>query len=178
MSTYDKRAIGVIFAISAGIILFLFWLIYYQDPKTTTWDLSFLPATNALFNAISTVAIATGIILIKKNKIGAHIASMILATFSSAIFLVGYLLHHTYNGDTKFVGEDWIKYYLYFPILISHILLSMAVVPLVFTTLFFSISRRFESHKKWAKWTFPIWLYVSVTGVVVFVFLRFLNQTA
>lgn len=175
MTSFDKKALSIIFTVSLLIVIFLFWLIYYQDPQTTSWDLTFLPATNALFNFISTLAITAGIIFIKQKKILPHVISMVTATASSGLFLIGYLVHHTYNGDTYFTGADWIKYYLYFPILISHVLLSIVVVPLIFTTLFYSLSRRFESHAKWAKWTFPIWLYVSVTGVIIFFFLRLLN---
>jgi putative membrane protein len=96
---------------------------------------------------------------------------MILATVSSALFLVGYLLYHYYHGDTKFPGEGVIRP-IYFFILITHIITSIVVVPLVFLTLFFAITKRFAKHRKIAAWTYPVWLYVSVTGILVYYLLK------
>lgn len=99
---------------------------------------------------------------------------MASATLSSALFLVCYIIYHSYQGDTKFLAEGLIRP-VYFFILISHILLSMVAVPLVLLTLWFAITQRFTSHKKIARWTFPIWLYVSVTGILVYFVLHNFN---
>lgn len=99
---------------------------------------------------------------------------MILAFTVSTLFLAGYLTHHAINGSTRFLGQGWIRH-VYFSILLSHTLLAAAIVPLVFRTLFLAYRARFDDHKKWARWTWPIWIYVSVTGVVIYVMLYQIN---
>ena len=96
---------------------------------------------------------------------------MLLALSSSAVFLVSYLVYHSVHGDTKFQGLGAVRP-IYFFILISHIVLSAVVLPLIFSSFFFSLSGRFPQHKKIARYTFPLWLYVSATGVIVFLMLR------
>lgn len=171
-----KTAISIICVLSAAVVAFLFWLIYFQEvPEgVDSAQYAFLPGLNAIFNSISACFVTVGLIAIKNKtapKKRLHGLCMALATFASALFLVGYIAHHSLNGDSIFKGEGWIRP-VYFSILISHILLSIAVVPLLLTTLFAAAVRRFEIHRKVARITYPIWLYVSVTGVLVFVFLR------
>ncbi|MBC9888571.1 MAG: DUF420 domain-containing protein [Opitutae bacterium] len=115
-----------------------------------------------------------GFAAIKAGRKGLHMAMMIAATLASVTFLAGYILHHYYYGDTPFTASGLIRP-LYFFILISHILLSMALVPLVLLTLYFALSGRFVSHKGIARWTFPIWMYVSVTGILVYLILNTFN---
>jgi putative membrane protein len=100
---------------------------------------------------------------------------MLLATFTSALFLVSYIAYHHFHGDSKFLAQGWIRP-VYFTILISHILLSVVQVPLILTTLYLAYSKNFVKHKKIAKITFPIWLYVSVTGVLIFIILKWFNE--
>ena len=95
---------------------------------------------------------------------------MLTALTFSAIFLVSYLIYHTFHGDTPYKEEGWVRY-LYFFILISHVLLSVIVLPLILTTVFFAATRNFSSHSKIAIITFPVWLYVSITGVLVYLML-------
>ena len=170
----NRTAATVIGIISAAAIGFLFWLIYCYDTGASADKWSFLPATNAVFNAISATALCIGIYHIRNNNRRAHGISMATAFTASSLFLVGYIMHHTIHGDTKFLGTGWLCP-TYFFILASHIILSMAVLPMVLTTLFFAATRRWQAHRALARWTWPAWLYVSVTGVLVFVFLRFLN---
>ena len=99
---------------------------------------------------------------------------MLTAVGTSGLFLVSYIVYHYFQGDTKFTNPGAIKYF-YFFILISHIFLSVINVPAVFITLYHAANKNFDKHKRFAKWTFPIWLYVSVTGVLVYLFLKFLN---
>lgn len=172
MST--RRAIIVIALVSAAAVGFLFWLIYGYESGAVAGQWAFLPAMNAAFNALSSIALVTGLVFIRKGNQRAHGVSMVAAFAASALFLVGYIIHHTVHGDTKFLGTGWLRP-VYFFILITHILLSMAVLPLVLTTLFLAASRRWSAHRALARWTWPVWLYVSVTGVLVFFFLRFLN---
>lgn len=171
-----KTAISVICTLSAAVVAFLFWLIYFQQvPEgVDATQYAFLPGLNAILNSISACFVMLGLLAIKNKtapKKRLHGLCMALATVASALFLVGYIAHHSLNGDSVFSGQGWIRP-VYFSILISHILLSIAVVPLLLTTLFAAAVRRFDLHRKLARITYPIWLYVSVTGVLVFIFLR------
>jgi putative membrane protein len=169
-----KAAITTILVLSAAAVGFLFWIIYGVEAGDGSSKWAFLPATNALFNALSATAVVTGLVFIRKGNKRAHGISMTAALLASALFLVGYIIHHTVHGDTRFIASGWLRP-TYFFILITHIILSIAVLPLVLTTVFFAATRRWSAHRAIAKWTYPVWLYVSVTGVLVFVFLRFLN---
>lgn len=168
-------AIGPILGLSAAILAFLFWLIYYQTPASSSEEwVSVLPTMIACLNAMSASFLGVGIVAIKNGYKRLHIGMMISATTSSALFLVCYITYHHYSGDTKFLAEGIIRP-IYFFILISHILLSMVVVPLILLTLWFAIRKYYDSHKKIAKWTFPIWMYVSVTGILVYLILNNFN---
>ena len=171
----NKSAISSILVISTGAILFLFWIIYGVESSDDASAWGFLPATNAFFNAVSAVALVTGIFHIRRGNKRAHGISMAMAFAASALFLVGYIIHHTLHGDTRFLTTGWLRP-TYFFILITHIILSIVVLPMVLTTLFFAVTRRWSAHRTLARWTWPLWLYVSVTGVLVFVFLRLLNR--
>jgi len=171
----QSKAIGPVIGISLAVLGFLFWLIYFKTPgKTDTEWFAELPAVNASLNALSACFLSIGLLAIKRGFKKAHITMMASATLSSALFLVCYIIYHSYQGDTKFLAEGLIRP-VYFFILISHILLSMVAVPLVLLTLWFAITQRFTSHKKIARWTFPIWLYVSVTGILVYFVLHNFN---
>lgn len=171
----DKTVFSVIGAVSLSVFVFLFWLIYYKEAATAQGDwVSYLPAVNAILNTITASLLVLGFNFIRKGKKSAHIKTMLLAVGSSALFLISYIVYHHYKGDTKFLAEGIVRY-VYFFILISHILLSMVQVPLIFSTLYFAFSKKMDKHKKFARWTFPIWLYVSVTGVLIYVFLKVFN---
>ena len=173
----DKNALVTISLLSVLIISFLIWLIYFKvgaAPEGGTW-IDKLPAVNAILNLLTASFLIIGYILIKKNNINWHKKLMLAATLTSGFFLIGYISYHHFHGDTKFVATGMIRP-LYFGILISHILLSVAQVPLIFSTLYFAFSQQFTKHKKSAKITFPIWLYVSITGVVIFIILKFFNN--
>jgi len=130
-----------------------------------------LPAVNASLNALTTVFILAGWWFISRNRIPQHITCMVAAVVTSAVFLSCYLYYHLNTQIvTRFSGEGLIRP-LYFFILISHILLAFAVPPLVIFTVIPAIRARFDRHRRIARWTLPIWLYVSVTGVVVYLML-------
>lgn len=135
-------------------------------------EINDIPTINAVLNGVATILILTGFILIKTDKRTAHRAVMTSALVVSALFLVGYVYHkYAVQGvHTKFAGEGAI-HTVYYVMLATHIVLAMAIVPLVLRTFSLAIKGEFERHKRWAKWTFPIWLYVSVTGVLVYFFL-------
>jgi putative membrane protein len=170
----NKTAITVILAVSAAAIAFLFWIIYGVETGGGSDQWAFLPATNALFNALSASALVAGLYHIRRGNQRAHGISMATAFAASSLFLIGYIIHHTVHGDTKFLTTGWLRP-TYFFILITHVVLSIVVLPMVLTTLFFAATRRWTAHRALARWTWPLWLYVSVTGVLVFVFLRMLN---
>jgi uncharacterized membrane protein YozB (DUF420 family) len=129
-----------------------------------------LPAVNASLNAISTVLLATGWMLIRRRRIEAHRACMLAAFTASALFLTSYVIYHANVGSVPFRGVGAMRI-LYFAILIPHVILAASVLPLALITLSRALSRRFDRHRQIARWTLPIWLFVSVTGVVVYVML-------
>ena len=133
-------------------------------------DYAIFPALNAGLNATSAVLIATGIGLIRTGRRQAHRGVMIAAVVSSSLFLASYLYYHYHVGSVRFPGHGWVRP-LYFGILITHMVLAAVVVPLVIVTLARGLRQRFDRHKAIARWTYPIWLYVSVTGVVIYVML-------
>jgi putative membrane protein len=128
---------------------------------------SFLPELNAALNAVAAVFLLAGFIFIKRRSIRAHRASMIAAFGASVAFLISYIAYHLHAGDVRFLGRGLIRP-VYFTILISHIILAVAVVPLAVITIMRALRGRFASHRAIARWTWPIWIYVSVTGVIVY----------
>ncbi len=145
----------------------MFWLVYFhQAPASFAHRLSFLPALNATFNGLSAIALTIGLLLIKSRRISAHRNAMLTAFVFSTLFLVSYITNHALHGDQLFAGRGPVRTF-YLSILSSHILLSVVALPLVLVTFFFSLSGRIAQHRRIARWTFPIWLYVSVTGVIV-----------
>jgi uncharacterized membrane protein YozB (DUF420 family) len=133
-------------------------------------DYTVLPAVNATLNALSGVLLLIGYILIRRRHITAHRNVMLAAFGSSSLFLVSYLVYHAHAGSRPFAGQGAIRY-LYFAILISHVILAAAILPMALTTLSRGLRGRYADHRRIAKWTFPTWMYVSVTGVIVYVML-------
>ena len=128
-----------------------------------------LPAINASLNAVSTVFISLGWFFIRRGFWQRHVACMITALLASSLFLIGYIIYHVNVGE-KSSGYTGLTAWFYFPMLISHILLAVGTLPLVIMTVIPALRQRFDRHKKLARWTFPVWLYVSVTGVLVYFF--------
>lgn len=126
-----------------------------------------MPALNAFLNGTGFALLLAGFFFIKRGKITAHKSCMIAAFTISILFLISYLIYHYQVGSVRFTREGWIRP-LYFTILISHTILAIAVPPLAVITLFRALKKRFPKHKKIARWTLPIWMYVSITGVVIY----------
>jgi putative membrane protein len=166
-----RKPIPAILALSAAIAAFLIWLIYFKGKTVQPDWVGNLPAANALFNSLSAICLTAGYINIRKGKRIAHMRCMIGATVFSALFLVSYITYHAFHGDTHFPGHGPVRA-IYLSILASHILLSMIALPFILATLWFATRAQFRFHRAVSRWTFPIWLYVSVTGVVVFFMLR------
>jgi uncharacterized membrane protein YozB (DUF420 family) len=129
-----------------------------------------LPAVNATLNAIAGTLLVCGYLMIKRGRIETHRRLMLSAFATSALFLVSYVIYHANAGSRPFPGQGAIRI-LYFTILISHVILAAAVLPLALITVTHGLRARFDRHVRIARWTFPIWLYVSVTGVVVYLML-------
>jgi putative membrane protein len=167
----SRGPVPVILAFSAAIAAFLIWLIYFKGKVTPpVWVLS-LPAANAVFNSLSAICLVFGFLNIKRGNRLVHMRFMIAATVFSALFLVSYITYHSYHGDTLFPKIGVVRT-IYLSILASHIFLSIIALPLILLTLWYATRSQFRTHRMVARWTFPIWLYVSVTGVVVYFFLK------
>lgn len=130
-----------------------------------------LPPINAALNSLSTVFIILGWWFIRNDRKPQHIAMMISALVTSAAFLTCYLIYHfNVTAVTKFTAQGWIRP-VYFTLLITHVILAIAVLPMIIMTVVPAIQQRFDKHRRIARWTMPVWLYVSVTGVLVYLFL-------
>ena len=166
-----RPAIAAILLISAAATLFLFWLIYVHPAAASSTQYAFLPALNALLNGLSATALLIGYTFIRSRRIQAHRSAMITAFLFSTLFLLSYIAHHALHGDVRYPLHAALRS-VYLPLLASHIVLAIVALPLVLVTFFFSLTGRIPQHRKIARWTFPLWLYVSVTGVITYVMLR------
>jgi putative membrane protein len=160
--------IAGIIAVSALASAFICWLVYFHTPTDVAGtQLRSLPLLNAILNALSTVALLIGYCFIRARNIPAHRAAMFAAFFFSTIFLVSYLVNFTLHGETRFDRlSAWWPFY--WKLLLSHILLSVIALPMILITFFLSLTGRFPAHRRLARYTYPIWLYVSITGVIVY----------
>jgi uncharacterized membrane protein YozB (DUF420 family) len=129
-----------------------------------------LPAVNATLNAIAFVFLVTGYVFIRRGQWQRHRACMIGALVVSGLFLTSYVIYHLQVGSVPFRKTGWIRT-VYFAVLIPHVILAAAIVPLILITVSRALSRRFDKHRRIARWTLPLWLYVSITGVIVYVML-------
>lgn len=157
----------IIVSILIPLVVALLFSVKLKDLGFDVEPLSFLPPIYATINGITAVVLVAGVLAIKNGKRKLHEQFMTTAIALSVAFLVMYVAYHMTSDSTKFGGEGMIRN-VYFFILISHILLSIAVIPLVMITYVRALAEKFDKHKKIAKITFPIWLYVAVTGVVVY----------
>src|SRR5580700_3932877 len=172
-ATSPKKATFLVLAVSVVVLLVLVGVIYGHGraSQVPPW-VSRLPALNALLNGTSAVFLVLAYRSIRRRDVVAHSRHILTSLGASALFLVSYIVYHSVHGDTPFGGHGLVRP-VYFFILITHVVLSAVALPLVFLSLFFSLSGRFPRHKRIARYTFPIWLYVSTTGVLVFALLRF-----
>ena len=133
-------------------------------------DYTQLPGLNASLNALSATLLSVGYVFIRRRQIGRHRACMLAALATSALFLTSYVVYHLHVGSVPFTGQGLVRR-VYFAILITHIILAVAIVPLVLVTVSRALTRRFDRHRTIARVTLPLWLYVSVTGVVIYLML-------
>jgi len=158
-------------ALSTAAVGFLGWLLLVREGGGVNADLSFMPGVNATLNATSATLLLLGFGAIRSGRREIHKRLMVSAFAASAVFLIGYVIYHYAHGDTQYQGEGTIRV-VYFTILITHVLLSIVMLPVILTTFYLAARERFTAHKRLARWTLPIWLYVSVTGVVIYFMLR------
>jgi len=164
----DRVALPLIGLLSLVVVLVVAVLLLGHTPgRGGRADVTALPALNAVLNGASAVLLTGGWLAIRRRRIAVHRACMLGAFSVSVLFLVSYVVYHALAGSRPFTGQGWIRP-VYFAVLISHVVLAAAVVPFVLTTLYRALGADFPRHVRLARVTLPVWLYVSVTGVVVY----------
>ena len=161
-----KRLFIIISIAIPVVVAALMYLPKGSPSEVAPWILS-LPFYNAIINSCTAAVLVLGVFFVKTERIKFHKISMITGFVLRALFLIFYILYHSNAPSTKFGGEGIIRF-VYFFFLLSHILLAFIVVPLVLSAIYFALFQKIEKHKKMVKYTFPIWLYVSITGVIVY----------
>lgn len=171
-SVSPRAAAPIIGAVSAVLLGILFVVIYGHRPAEAApgW-VAFLPGLNATLNATSACFLVLAYRAARRRAFAEHANMMLRALASSSLFLVSYLVYHSVHGDSKFGGSGAVRP-VYFFILITHVGLSAIALPLIISSFFLSLSGRYAAHKRLSRYTLPIWLYVSVTGVLVFALLK------
>ncbi|WP_018477341.1 DUF420 domain-containing protein [Pontibacter roseus] len=164
----DKKYLVLIAILSVVIPVVVAMLFFMPKEGSSSVDVSFLPTLHAILNSMTAVVLVIGYYNIKRGNIAVHRISMATAFGLSAIFLVSYVTYHFLGERTIYGGDGMLKLFYYF-ILLTHIVLAVVIVPLVLLSVYFAISEQFTKHRRISRWTFPIWLYVAVTGVLVYI---------
>ena len=167
----DSFWLRIIYLLSGVLSLAVSFLILGPRPEGIEGaiDVSSLPLVNALLNLATTILLIIGYVLIRLKKREMHRRVMLTAFFSSALFLVSYVIYHWFKSGPKAYTGDWVS--VYYPVLISHIILAAAILPLAMVTLYRGWVVQIQQHKKIAKITYPIWMYVSITGIIIYLML-------
>lgn len=169
----DKLIFTIIGVLSVVVPLLVAFLLFMpQFFKLSDNDFSFLPHLHAILNSSTALCLIAGLYFIKKGNQVAHRSVMYAAFSLSALFLLSYVTYHSQGVHVVYGGEEGVIKIIYLTILISHIVLSAIVLPLILLSIYFAITKRFEMHKKFVKFSYPIWLYVAISGVLVYVFLQ------
>ncbi|MBS1783576.1 MAG: DUF420 domain-containing protein [Bacteroidetes bacterium] len=163
----DKVARRLIILVSILVFAAIAMLSRFKVSANFGFDVHVFATINAMINSCVSVLLILAFIAIKKRHIKLHRSLMLSAILLSVLFLISYIAHHLFAGDTKFGGEGAIRYF-YFFILITHILLASVILPFILFTAYRALSGDYVKHKKMARYTFPLWLYVSITGVLVY----------
>jgi putative membrane protein len=152
---------------------FLFWLLYFRGQAVAPPPavVTSLPALNAALNSLSATFLIFGYVAVRRRMWARHMRFMLAALASSALFFVSYLVYHHFQRHTPFTGTGFVRP-VYFFVLITHVVLAAAVVPMILLSFFTSLSGRLAVHRRLSRYTLPVWLYVSITGVLVFVMLK------
>lgn len=167
----DRVALPLIGVLSSLILLVVGVLLLAPPSRPATHvDVSILPTVNAALNATSAVLLVSGFLFIRRRNVRGHLTCMTSAVVVSTLFLVSYVTYHYHAGSRPFTGQGWIRP-VYFVLLLTHVVLAAVIVPLALTTLYRALRADFSRHARIARWTLPVWLYVSLTGVAVYVLL-------
>ncbi len=168
----DKRYRNLIFVVSVAVPVLVGYLIYRPMAHGTEekW-VAILPHFNAVVNATSCLLLLVGLFFIKTGRVSLHRATMLTAFFLGCLFLVAYIVYHSSVPSTSFGGEGTIRI-IYYLLLVTHIILAIMVVPFVLLALYYALTDKVPKHKKIVKIAYPIWLYVSITGVLVYLLIR------
>ena len=171
-----QKLVLIAISLSTLFFLFLIWFIYFRtiNTKTEFLFISQLPLLNAILNSLSAICLVLAVVFIKKHQILKHQLFINCSILFSAMFLVSYLFYHYFQGHVVFTGQGFVRS-IYFFILITHIVGSAVMLPLIIITYILGWSNNLLWHKRMAKYTFPLWFYVSVTGVVIYFFVKYLS---
>ncbi len=164
----DRAALSLIGVLSLVVVAAVGVLLLGGTPRAAgTLDVSALPAVNALLNGSSAVLLSLGFVFIRRRQVRAHRTCMLAAFAFSTLFLVSYVVYHWHAGSRPFGGHGGIRP-VYFALLLTHVVLAAVILPLALTTIYRGLGGQLARHRRIARWTLPIWLYVSVTGVVIY----------
>lgn len=163
----DRKYLTIIAALSVAIPIVVAVLFFMPKADQPSVDVSYLPAFHAILNSLTAIALVVGYANVKRGNTKAHRAAMLVAFGLSAIFLVSYVTYHFLGQRTIYGGEGALKFIYYF-ILLTHIVLAVVIVPLVLLSVYYGITNQLQRHRRISNWTFPVWLYVAVTGVLVY----------
>lgn len=163
----ERVALSLIGLVSAVVVAAVALLLLGRSGTGGQLNVAALPALNAALNGTSALLLATGFVSIRRRQVTAHRTCMLSAFVVSTLFLVSYVVYHFYAGSKPFGGQGWIRP-VYFVLLLTHVVLAAAMVPLALTTIFRGLGAQIDRHRRIARWTLPIWFYVSVTGVVIY----------
>ena len=164
------KKLNIVAYVVSGIVLVLVATMHKIHIDHSV-DLTFLPGLYSIFNALTAIVLVYALIQIKNKEIEKHRKAIYLAMVFSVFFLLGYVVYHLSYPDTKFCGVGNIRY-LYFTMLISHIILAAAIFPFILFTFIRAYTGQYDRHKKMARWVFPLWLYVAVTGPILYLMIR------
>lgn len=173
-SLSPRRFAAVNAAVTAAALGFLVWLVYFHDEPREAGISTQLPALNAFFNAVAASLLVAGRLAIRRKRRQLHQQLMLAALAASALFLITYVYYHYGYGDTRFPGHGAART-LYLGILISHIGLSAVVFPAILTSVYLALSERIATHRRVARWTWAGWMYVSLTGIAIWLMLHVLD---
>jgi putative membrane protein len=169
----DKLAKGIIYSVSAVVLLVVVGMGKFKPLVGVEFpfDRFIFARINGVINTIVSILLFVGLLQVKNKNYAGHKRSMMSAILLSSLFLVFYIIHHISNGDTVFGGNGNLKY-IYYTLLISHIAMASIILPFILLSAYNSLSGQYEKHKKISRITWPMWLYVSVSGVIVFLFIN------
>lgn len=166
-SAHDRKFLTLIAVLSVAIPVVVALLFFMPESGSSNVDVSYLPGFHATLNSLTAITLVVGYVNVKRGNTRAHRTAMLVAFSLSAIFLVSYVTYHFLGQRTVYGGEGLLKYIYYF-ILLTHIVLAVVIVPLVLLSVYFGITNQLKRHRRISKWTFPVWLYVAITGVLVY----------